>query len=349
MARIKVLLVCLGIVLLVWGTMAGADILHWEAQAFSHEELILDRAPLIIRGEVMAVRDLTDPAFDSEDRFFYQEAVVSVLERIKGECPDEIRLVIFAQGRYEIDPPVPYFRAGQEMLLFLHPERGMENYYWYWLYYDLGMGGPYAGAYVIEDEKLFGSDVRAEEFVAQIRELLAGERSEITLELPAVTARPRMVMAKISDNGSEIVAHFDGQFVAERRYVWKEENLPCALYYDPTGAPASTDHDTVMTLIGNALSTWESVTTSFMNFSGPSLTNYHDRSNGRSEVWWENLRGLGGHEFTTWDESKQWAVETDIRLDTSVKWHISSGTNVPSDAYDLQSVLLHELGHTPRA
>ncbi|HIC94976.1 MAG TPA: matrixin family metalloprotease, partial [Anaerolineae bacterium] len=89
----------------------------------------------------------------------------------------------------------------------------------------------------------------------------------------------------------------------------------------------------------------------YMDFGGPHLTNYHGEDNGRSEVYWTELPewAHGAKEDPQWEKigSEYWMVSSDVLLDTvHVTWHISSDTNVPSDAYDLQSVLLHELGHS---
>ena len=184
MVKNRIFQVCLGMIFMmlfsgVAGAADGKGIPHIEVDylPFTLEELILDASSLIIIGRVEGIGEVTHPDLVSpSDVFRLMEVRVSVSRRIKGQCPEEITLITDQQDTtiVIINPPPHRFTIGEEVLLIIFPAK--EEYY----------GISHKGKYTLLDGRIAGSDVLLEDFIRQIRELLAGERSEITLELPTI-------------------------------------------------------------------------------------------------------------------------------------------------------------------
>ena len=185
MTRRKVLWSYLGMVFMVLLLgIAGADdddigVVYVDVDFIQTtlEERIL-KASVILVGKVEAIGDLTHPEVISNP-FLSMEVTLSVSRWIKGESPREITLITAQQDTTIAiySPAPPRFAVGEEILLLTSP--------WKAGYYQTV--GWHKAKYSIIDDRIAGSDVRVEEFVQQIQELLAGERSKITLNLPGHT------------------------------------------------------------------------------------------------------------------------------------------------------------------
>ena len=185
MGKNNILVVCVSMVcaMLFFGT-AGADdddirvSVDVALRQSTLEENLLE-ASVILVGRVEAIGDLTHPEVVGMDRASFSlemEVILSVSRWIKGESPEEIALITAQQDTTiaVYSPPAPRFAVGEELLLLASPWKG--GYY--------VQQGWYTGKYTILGNKIAGSDVRVEEFIQQIQELLAGERSRITVNVP---------------------------------------------------------------------------------------------------------------------------------------------------------------------
>ena len=179
MVKSKILVACVSMVfaILFSGVASANDddigVVHVEVNLIQStlEEIILE-ASVILVGRVEAIGDLTHPEVVS-DPFLLMEVTLSVSRWIKGESLGGITLITAQQDTtiavYSPSPPI--FAVGEEILLLTSP--------WKAGYYQTV--GWHKAKYGIIDDRIAGSDVRVEEFVQQIQELLAGKRSRITL------------------------------------------------------------------------------------------------------------------------------------------------------------------------
>jgi len=117
---------------------------------------------------------------------------------------------------------------------------------------------------------------------------------------------------------------------------------------DDAECPGSAERDAII----RAMDTWTAAPFHFtFVFSGDTTAMPYDGSydidltDGVSVFGWDGMDGRGGMLARAWVFFECWGeiLEADIQFDQAETW--SETETVPVDAYDVESVALHELGH----
>ncbi len=135
-------------------------------------------------------------------------------------------------------------------------------------------------------------------------------------------------------------------------------------YYDASGSggyaliPSSAFKSSIdrWNALKRAMSTWRCGTFVRLDTLGGTTTTNSSANDGEFVVAFNNIDGVGGTlgyaqywYYATWNSSTSswdWRINHfDIIIDDSENWYAGTGTP-PSSQHDLESVLLHELGHT---
>lgn len=138
-------------------------------------------------------------------------------------------------------------------------------------------------------------------------------------------------------------------------FKWRDSDLPVPYYiYIGLNPPTGVTLTGYVNAVRAAFQTWQDVGTSYMAYyyRGETSTYTPDtsRSDGRNAVGWtdENLGSALAMTVYWYSFPGSYLEEFDIVIERTpginLRW--STDTPTPSNAYDLQSVVLHEAGHT---
>jgi len=132
-------------------------------------------------------------------------------------------------------------------------------------------------------------------------------------------------------------------------YKWQDEDIPVPYYvYIGLAPPTGISMSDYVNAVRGALQKWEDVPSSYMSFRYRGETAAYrpnlDIPDGRNIAGWtnENLGTALG--VTAYWTSGSDLLEADIALDRSKSWSVATPT--PFTAFDVHTVLLHEVGHT---
>ncbi len=292
----------------------------------------------------------------------YQLVILTVVDVIKGEAPQEItikRVGLTENEELLFTEFSPNFYNGERFIICLVPKE--DNYHL--------MLGFYRGKFVIENGLIKDTNIPLAHFKRMIHEILDGTRSHFPPELP----RPIFVNSKSMRNNlttfkgqneftiAQVGSHLDGQFETYNE-TWNPNNLPVKFRYNHSNVPVIVSDSTVMARIQDAFDVWNAVPMSFLNleFDDPATTNEGLVSNQTNVILWRDL-GIGGFiavetpNPSSRNEGPESKVGSDISFNYNATngrdpagWHF--GSSPPSTRtfanIDFADVLVHELGHT---
>lgn len=137
-----------------------------------------------------------------------------------------------------------------------------------------------------------------------------------------------------------------------RRYRLLEDqahwqSLPVPFTIGTAGGPDAVTADDLTAAARGALRAWNGISGAPAVFDTPSVDGdlgSATHGNGENEVVWSSLPDdTVGRATLRWDAETGRLHEVDVELNASLPWTTSPGDD--PEAYDLQSVLAHELGH----
>lgn len=297
-------------------------------EQLSLEEMVL-RSHLILYGTVTQVKSNPDP-----EEGIVTFVSVAVAGEIKGRAPDRV-ITLWLPGGVVWDlglgvSDVPHFVPGERVVAFLEAMKGG----------FFSVTGRDQGKFVLArglaHNEHTGLSLPAVDFVHQILGFMMDYGLTTSLP-PDWETELRELASEDPVGGPEL-----DNFVYEG-YHWPGPN--------PMGEPYvvnvnTSDPGDMLGAIRAAADTWSSVATADFVFTYGGSTFATDRSlNDANEIIWKDEGGNGTLATTYWwyQPSTRHIFEADMVINDHYKWDTSGQPD--GSEFDLQSTVLHELGH----
>lgn len=310
-------------------------------------EEVAKRAPLIVDAHVIDVTFTTIPNSSAG----YATITLAISEFIKGTAPSTIvirRYGISDKKAYLFTSYTPSYQLGERVIVSLSQHE--DGYY-----KPLGL---YNGTFKINNGLVQGTTVPAEQLKNQIQEVLSGERSRFTAEIPRfeiddLDQGGTTSAGKVMSDGS----HLGGQFVSFNE-SWNTSTIN--FHYNPANAPASTS--TVTARINDAFAVWNSLSLNAVDFNYAGTTSQGQVNNTTSVILWQDWNfGTYAQEFPNpppGNTGPRTKTGSDLIFNTDFNtaggnpwgytWYLGSSalSSRTGSQKDFADILIHELGHT---
>jgi hypothetical protein len=358
------------LVLVPAGIVAAAFSGEAAVVRFLELEELTSISDLIVQGEVRSV----DPAAAAAAENARPSTRVTLLVQrtLRGAADgDEIAFDLpggYCPGTnlYQAVPGVPAFSEGEEILVFLRSDPTLFCPVAGWdqgkfeILVDRETGGKRVfdsygkferyrrrRAGIADHPASYGTDtLDLDEFCSLIAEI----REEESLQDAAEPSPDSPAAATMPPSWEVVLADYNYS-----GFKWRDSSLPVPYYtYIGLNPPTGVDLTDYVNAVRAAFQTWQNVATSYMAYSyrGETATYKPDtsRTDGRNVVGWtdENLGSALAMTVYWYSFPGGYLEEFDIVIEQapggSLRW--STDTPTPFNAYDLQSVVLHEAGHT---
>ena len=336
------------------------EVAYAESIAERDAESIVRTASAIVEAVVQKVTPVVE-----ESGFVFNYITISVTETLKGEVPQEIiiRSLWSDTGRKEPYAFAPIFEPNEKLIVCLGQRR--DGYY--------STHGLLRSKYPIVGGNLKDKPVSTADFKSQIKELVDGLRSEITLDIPRPLVADhrtgeghRHVLPASEDNDRAIRAtkpntnhtvHDFGPYFNGRNEYYNVTNLD--IFYNPTNAPGGTSISNMETHIEAAIDSWNDVPNKTISLTYQDTTTVEgpNIAGNLNVIGWEDLGDpdiLGVERPRpsmppAYPDPPQVKTGSDIALNYESAWSFSAtppGSRAEPNDFDVRDVLIHELGHT---
>lgn len=336
---------------------------------FLELEELTNVSETIVQGKVVSV----DPEAGAGNSRPSTRITLSVQRMLRGD-PDDSEVAFDIPGGYcprtnlyQAVPGVPAFKVGEEVIVFLLsdptlfcPVAGW-NQGKFQILGDRTTGGKQVldsygksrryrgrqGGITNQSASYKADTIALDEFCSLIAEIQERESPQAATERSQDTPAAAPTVSPSSELG-----------LADYNYSgfqWRDSALPVP-YYVNIGLkpPTGVDLTSYVNAVRAAFQTWQDVGTSYMAYyyRGETATYTPDttRSDGRNVIGWtdENLGSALAMTVYWYSFPGSYLEEFDVIIErtagVNLRW--STDTPTPFNAYDLQSVVLHEAGHT---